>query len=143
MTFPYDFGFVPSTLADDGDPLDALVLMDEPGTMGCLIDCRVIGVILGKEVKKKRQCRNDRLIVAAIPSHTHADLKRLSDLNSTLLDELEKFFINYHAEDDEKFRVLGCEGPSKARQLLEAAAARWRKTQKHEKRKRQRDRGRS
>jgi inorganic pyrophosphatase len=136
MTFPYDFGFVPSTLAEDGDPLDALVLMDEPGTMGCVIDCRVIGVILGQQVKEKKKCRNDRLIVVAVPSHTHADLRRLSDLNATMLDELEKFFINYHAEDDEKFRVLGCEGPSKARKLLGVAAKRWRKKEKHETQKR-------
>ena len=130
MTFPYDFGFVPSTLADDGDPLDALVLMDEPGTMGCLVDCRLIGAILGEQTKGKKRCRNDRLIVVAIPSHTHADLKRLDDLNSTLLDELEKFFVNYHAVDDEEFRVIGCKGPSKALGLVTKAARAWRKQKK-------------
>jgi len=127
MTFPYDFGFVPSTLAEDGDPLDALVLMDEPGTMGCVVDCRIIGAILGEQGKGKDKCRNDRLVVVAIPSHTHADLKRLDDLNSTLLDELEKFFVNYHAVDDEKFRVLGCKGPRHARELVDEAARHWRK----------------
>ena len=130
MTFPYDFGFVPSTLADDGDPLDALVLMDEPGTMGCLVDCRLIGAILGEQTKGKKICRNDRLIVVAIPSHTHADLKRLGDLNSTLLEELEKFFVNYHAVDDEKFRVIGCEGPRKARTLVKEASRSWRRREK-------------
>jgi inorganic pyrophosphatase len=88
MTFPYDFGFVPSTLADDGDPLDALVLMDEPGTMGCVVDCRVVGAILGEQTEGKKKLRNDRLIVVAIPSHTHADIKRVTDLNSALLEEL-------------------------------------------------------
>src|SRR5581483_718248 len=44
MVFPYDFGFVPSTMADDGDPLDVLLLMDEPAFPGCLIESHVIGV---------------------------------------------------------------------------------------------------
>src|SRR3954451_2679223 len=49
MSFPCDFGFVPSTRAADGDPLDALVLMDEPGMMGCLVECRLIGVLRGEQ----------------------------------------------------------------------------------------------
>ena len=43
MTFPYDFGFVPSTVAEDGDPVDVLVLMDEPAFPGCLLKCRIVG----------------------------------------------------------------------------------------------------
>ena len=53
MAFPYDFGFVPSTKAEDGDPVDVLVLMDEPAFPGCLLQCRVIGVIEGEEGSKK------------------------------------------------------------------------------------------
>jgi len=132
MTFPYDFGFVPSTLADDGDPLDALVLMDEPATMGCVVSCRVIGVMLGEQSDGKKKCRNDRLIAVALPSHTHSDLHRIDDLNETLLEELAKFFVNYHAVNDEEFRVLGCKGPGKARKLIEEAAHRWRKKDKKE-----------
>ena len=52
MTFPYDFGFVPSTKAEDGDPTDVLVLMDEPAFPGCLLKCRIVGIIEGK--KKRR-----------------------------------------------------------------------------------------
>src|SRR4030088_3418210 len=49
MMFPFDFGFIPSTLADDGDPLDIMVLMDAPAHVGCLIDVRIIGVITAKQ----------------------------------------------------------------------------------------------
>src|SRR5881398_2938674 len=42
MVFPYDFGFIPSTKAEDGDPIDVLLLMDEPAYPGCLIECRVV-----------------------------------------------------------------------------------------------------
>jgi inorganic pyrophosphatase len=45
MAFPYDFGFIPSTKADAGDPIDVLVLMDEPAFPGCLLKARVIGVM--------------------------------------------------------------------------------------------------
>jgi inorganic pyrophosphatase len=52
MAFPYDFGFVPSTLADDGDPVDVLVVMDEPAFPGCLVKCRIIGIIEGEQGEK-------------------------------------------------------------------------------------------
>jgi inorganic pyrophosphatase len=67
MTFPYDFGFVPSTEADDGDPVDVLVHMDEPAFPGCVLKCRAIGVIEGEQDDKKDNERNDR-IVAIEPS---------------------------------------------------------------------------
>src|SRR6202043_965268 len=65
MAFPYDFGFVPSTKADDGDPVDVLVLMDEPAFPGCVLKCRPIGVIEGEQImkaNKKDKERNDRII---------------------------------------------------------------------------------
>src|SRR5215469_10415060 len=62
MAFPYDFGFVPSTEAEDGDPIDVLVLMDEPAFPGCLLTCRPIGVIEGQQGDKKKLERNDRVV---------------------------------------------------------------------------------
>jgi inorganic pyrophosphatase len=129
MSFPYDFGFVPSTRGEDGDPLDALVLMDESATTGGLVACRLIGVILGQQRDKKKKgkkLRNDRLVAVAVPSYTHGDLEHVDDLNRNLLTELEKFFVNYHAEYGEVFRVLGCKGPKGAWRLVEAGAATWR-----------------
>src|SRR4051795_11571090 len=92
MSFPYDFGFVPSTVAEDGDPLDVLVLMDEPGCTGCLVECRIIGAILGEQTEDGKQVRNDRLVGVAVPSHTHSDLEDIDNLNSALLREIGKFF---------------------------------------------------
>jgi protoporphyrinogen oxidase len=94
---------------------------------------KVIGVILGEQTEQtegRRRLRNDRLIVVAVPSHTHADLKRVADLNATLLEELEKFFVNYHAVDDQKYRIVGCKGPGKARKLVAEAARSWTKQKK-------------
>src|SRR2546421_8143176 len=73
MAFPYDFGFVPSTEAEDGDPIDVLVLMDEPAFPGCVLKCRPIGVIEGQESdkkkKKKKKERNDRIIAIQQDAH--------------------------------------------------------------------------
>jgi inorganic pyrophosphatase len=65
MAFPHDFGFVPSTQADDGDPLDVLVLTDEPLFPGCAVKCTLIGVIEAKQRDNGHTNRNDRLIAAA------------------------------------------------------------------------------
>lgn len=64
--FPYDFGFVPSTLADDGDPIDVLVLMDEPAFVGCLVPSRLIGGFYAEQTEKGLTERNDRLFAVAL-----------------------------------------------------------------------------
>lgn len=61
MAFPYDFGFVPSTIAEDGDAVDVLVLMDEPAFPGCLLICRIVGIIEGKQENKKRRFETTEL----------------------------------------------------------------------------------
>src|SRR5205809_751086 len=60
MQFPFDFGFVPSTLGEDGDPLDVLVLMDAPAHVGCQVDTRIVGVIAAKQTERGKTTRNDR-----------------------------------------------------------------------------------
>ena len=66
--FPYDFGFVPSTRGEDGDPLDLLALLDEPTFVGCVVPVRLVGVILAKQIESNgKMVRNDRLIAVAVP----------------------------------------------------------------------------
>jgi inorganic pyrophosphatase len=124
MSFPHDFGFIPSTLAEDGDPLDVLVLMDEPGCTGSLVECRIIGAICGEQSEDGKKVRNDRLVGVAVPSHTHSNLKDIRDLNPTLLRETEKFFINYHQQYGKKFKVLGNCGPKEALSMVDKAVKR-------------------
>ena len=109
MTFPYDFGFVPSTKAEDGDPTDVLVLMDEPAFPGCLLKCRIIGIIEGK---KKRGERNDRIIAIEEANHSYAHVRHVKELGKKFVQELEEFFVNYHALDGEEYKVLQVKGPS-------------------------------
>src|SRR2546421_8211911 len=65
MVFPHDFGFIPSTEAEDGDPLDVLLLMDQPAFPGCLVEARLIGVIEGEQSEDGKKERNDRLLAVA------------------------------------------------------------------------------
>src|SRR5579862_8529871 len=90
MTFPYDFGFIPSTRAEDGDPTDVLVLMDEPAFPGCLLKCRIIGIIEGEQGKNKKNCeRNDRIIAIEQANHSYARIRHIDELGKHFLRELE------------------------------------------------------
>jgi inorganic pyrophosphatase len=120
MTFPYDFGFVPSTKADDGDPVDVLVLMDEPAFAGCVLTCRLIGVIEGEQGDKKKKVRNDRIVGVEKDAHSWADIKTIDDLGKQFCRELEEFFVNYHKLSGEQYRVLGIKGPGQARRLVKS-----------------------
>ncbi|HEY8714007.1 MAG TPA: inorganic diphosphatase [Candidatus Acidoferrum sp.] len=114
MTFPHDFGFIPSTLAEDGDPVDVLVLMDEPAYPGCLIKCRPVGVIEGKEGKKKDWERNDRIVAIEVQNHTYAHVKHIDDLGKKFVKELEDFFVNYRQLSGKEFRIIDVRGPGEA-----------------------------
>jgi inorganic pyrophosphatase len=118
MVFPHDFGFIPSTEADDGDPVDVLILMDQPAFPGCLIKARLVGIIEGEQSEDGRTERNDRLLAVAESSHTHSNIKSIADLNDSFLREVEKFFVNYHSNDGSKFKVLACKGPQAAKKVL-------------------------
>ena len=118
VVFPFDFGSIPGTVADDGDPVDALVLMDEPAFCGCLIESRLLGVIEAEQSENGKTERNDRLIAVAAKSPTHADLKSIGELSPALLKEIEHFFIFYNRERGKKFRPIGRHGPKWAKRLV-------------------------
>jgi inorganic pyrophosphatase len=119
MTFPHDFGFIPSTKAEDGDPVDVLVLMDEPAYPGCLIKCRPVGVIEGEQGKNKKDTeRNDRIVATELMNHTYAHVKHVDDLGKNFIKELEEFFINYHELSGKQYRVLDVRGPGEARRRI-------------------------
>lgn len=121
MVFPHDFGFIPGTKAEDGDPIDVILLMDAPAFPGCLVESRLIGVIEGEQTEKGETNRNDRLIAVAEQSYTHSDVRNLTDLNRTFLKEIDEFFTLYHKVQGRKFKVLRHGGRGRAARLLQAA----------------------
>ncbi len=118
MKFPYDFGFVPQTKAQDGDPLDVLLLMDEPAFTGCVVEARIVGVIEAVQTEDGKSIRNDRVLAVATQSHIHADIKQPKDLNSRMIDELEDFFIAYNRARGKKFKILGVKDADAAMKLI-------------------------
>jgi len=118
-TFPYEFGFIPSTRADDGDPVDILVMMDEPTFPGCLLTVRLLGVIEAEQTEKKKTVRNDRLIGMLDTKYNPAEFHSLKDLSKSQVDEIEHFFISYNTMEGRRFEPTGRYGPEKALALVE------------------------
>lgn len=121
MTFPYDFGFIPQTRAEDGDPIDVLLLMDEPAFPGVAVRARLIGVLEGEQTENGKKVRNDRLLAVAEANHLYANFRTIDDLPRHSLRELEDFFINYARLEGKEFRLLSCKGPEDALRLVEKA----------------------
>jgi inorganic pyrophosphatase len=118
MVFPYDFGFIPDTRAEDGDPIDVLLLMDQPAFPGCVIESRLVGVIEAEQREDGEVQRNDRLIAVAAENHSYSGLRDISDINKTLLEDIGRFFVNYHRARGSRFKVLGFRGSRQACRLL-------------------------
>jgi inorganic pyrophosphatase len=94
-------------------------LMDEPAFPGCLLRCRLIGVIEGLQGKKKNGTRNDRIIAVEEANHSYARVHHAKELGKKFMNELEEFFVNYHDLQGKKFRILDVKGPSEARRRIE------------------------
>jgi inorganic pyrophosphatase len=116
--FPFDFGYLPSTMGDDGDPLDVLILMDDPAFTGCLVQVKLIGVIEAEQTEEGTTVRNDRLIAVAAETRNHSHIRFIGDLNSNLVHEIERFFISYNETKGKQFEVLGRHGPERALELV-------------------------
>ena len=122
MSFPLDFGFFPSTLADDGDPLDVMILADESNPIGVLVDVRLIGVLEIEETEHDRTERNDRLLAVQTLSHLYVDVQTPDDLPSRFIDRLGVFWKQKAKLDAKKLKVLHVRGPEEAVGLIRKAS---------------------
>lgn len=117
--FPFDFGFIPKTKGGDGDPLDVLVIMDEPAYPGCIVECRIIGALKAKQTERNERVEeNDRLIAVSVVSNSYSEVKSLEDINKNILDEIEHFFISYNEQAGKKFKPQGWANPKEAMKLI-------------------------
>ena len=120
--YPADYGFIPETLADDGDPLDALALVTEPTFPGCRIRIRPIGVFLMEDQGKA----DHKILGVPEGDPLWADTAHLRDVPAHLLRELEHFFAVYKDLEDKKTAALGWRPEAEARSTIERALARGR-----------------
>jgi len=128
--FPFDFGFVPSTLGEDGDPVDVLVLMDEPAFPGCLVPARLIGIIEAEQTEAGETGRNDRLIAVASNSRNHRDVRTLDDLSGNRVEEIEYFFVSYNRIKGKEFSPRGRFGPERAREAVSRGCSAFRNAER-------------
>ncbi len=118
--FPYDFGYIPGTTGGDGDPLDVLIIADEPTFVGCLVEVRLIGIIEAEQTELEGSTeRNDRLIAVAAESPTHENIRSINDLDPKLVDNIEHFFVSYNEAKGKTFTPLGRYAARKAQAVLE------------------------
>lgn len=121
MVFPLDFGFIPSTRGEDGDPLDVLVVMDEPAFPGCVVTARLVGVIEAEQTEKGATVRNDRLVAVLDTPRNPAAIRSLDELARERLDRIEHFFVTYNEAEGRTFKPVGRHGADRAKAIIAAA----------------------
>ena len=122
LTYPHDWGFVPSTKADDGDPLDIMVVHDAATFPGIVLTCRIIGILQIEQKSKGKSERNDRLFAVPRRSHSEQALRDVRDLSKPIQQELEKFFAATDELEDKKLQIIGWKGPKAAVQAIKDGA---------------------
>src|SRR5215467_25270 len=119
QTFPFDFGFLPSTKGDDGDPLDVLVLTDEPTFVGCLVHAKLLGVIEAEQTENGETERNDRLIAIPLEAKSGKPPDGAVDhIEESMFRKITKFFVAYNELQGKRFRALRYAGPERAEALI-------------------------
>ncbi len=127
LTYPYDWGFIPSTAGDDGDPVDVMVLHDAATTPGLVMRCKIIGVLETLQKQKGKKIRNDRVFAVPQKSHRGRDLDDVRDLAPETKTELEKFFVATDELEAKQLTFLGWSGAKQAHRLVKTCEKRFAK----------------
>lgn len=104
--YPTDYGFIPDTLAEDGDHLDALVLVQEPTIPGCIVRARPVGLLVMEDEAGK----DDKVLAVPVGDPRFAEVRGLEDLPRHWLTEIEHFFRTYKLLEAKEVHVLAWEG---------------------------------
>jgi inorganic pyrophosphatase len=114
MFFPYDFGFIPGTTGEDGDPLDVLLLNDHPTFTGCMVDAKLIGALRIYQHKGNKKIRNDRFICVCKESIFYSQYNSIAELPEKMIKELTDFFTQYQERAGKKITIAGKMGMKQA-----------------------------
>lgn len=118
LTFPCDMGFIPHTRGEDKDPLDAIILMDEITYPGCIVECRVIGVLKLLQTKGAGEIRNDRFVTVPANMEEMNEIKTIEHLNEHKINAITYFFKSYNLFKKKDVRVIEIGGPKEALKLI-------------------------
>lgn len=117
MFYPADYGFVPDTLAEDGDPIDIMVLMANPTFPGCMIKSRVIGMFLMEDEKGK----DEKIIAVPLGDPRYEEIKTIDDMGPHIKKEFEHFFSEYKQLEGKKVHIQGWADIEEANAAIENA----------------------
>lgn len=124
LVYPYEWGFFPSTRADDGDPLDAMVIFEGRTAVGVVIPSVPIGVVrISQNGDAKGRVANDRVLCVPVNAPRYAHVR---ELPARTREELERFFLETAFETGKNVRVEGWEGPKAALRAIKKAERAWR-----------------
>src|SRR5438270_11461970 len=118
QAFPFDFGFLPSTEGGDGDPLDVLLIGEEPVPVGCVVLGKIVGVLEGKQSENGNTERNDRIIAIPVEGKSRKPMMPVPHVDKELTKAITEFFVSYNALQGKKFVPLGMHGRKRALQLV-------------------------
>ncbi|MDB5009852.1 MAG: hypothetical protein JWQ06_641 [Mucilaginibacter sp.] len=119
LVFPFDFGFIPDTKGEDGDPLDIIVVSEITGFPGCMMDCRIIGALQAEQTERTgEKMRNDRFIGIPEVSQLFFGITEIEQLTENIIDQVEHFFKNYNEQAGKQFRVIKRLNAAEAAALL-------------------------
>ena len=104
--FAFNFGFIPNTFAEDGDPLDVIVYSDEHCVSGTLIECRIVGALIVKQKKDGKTVHNDRIIAVPAGVKIYDSIKNVRDIGKRVLSEYENFLVAYENYRGVSFKAV-------------------------------------
>lgn len=115
VIYPLAYGLIPRTYYDDGDPLDAMVMISEPTFPGCVVEARPIGLL--NMVDEAGE--DDKILAVAVGDPRYAEIEEIDDVPTHHLNEIAEFFQTYKSlEEGKKTEVLGWQGREKAREAI-------------------------
>lgn len=115
FVYPADYGLIPQTIYDDGDPMDIMVLMEQPTFPGCIIEARPIGVMRMIDGGDN----DDKILGVPVNDPRFKDVKDIDDVPSHLLEEIAHFFLEYKHLEGKTTEVLGWDNAQKAFEAIE------------------------
>jgi len=123
MVFPYDFGFIPGTKGDDGDPLDVIAISEFSSLPGIVMECRLLGCILAVQSVHKgsdKMVHNDRFLAVPEYSTIFSNFRSIGDIPDKIFQEIEAFFKNYNKLEGKQFKILSTAGHNKAAKMIQS-----------------------
>ena len=119
--YPGDYGFIPSTLSDDGDPLDVLVLVDAPSFTGCVMTVRPIGALMMLD----QGSEDEKILAVGLHNPIYKEVRDYEELYPHLLREIEHFFSIYKELEAKTTRIVGWKDAVRAREIISECQTRY------------------